>query len=57
MRSHTKTINSTKITLTNLEKYTNYTIEVLAFTRRGDGIKSSPIFCKTLEDSKYHMRS
>ncbi|KAF8795950.1 Down syndrome cell adhesion molecule-like [Argiope bruennichi] len=36
--------------LKNLEKYTNYSISVLAFTGRGDGVLSEPIHCRTMED-------
>ncbi|XP_050698368.1 cell adhesion molecule Dscam2-like isoform X2 [Eriocheir sinensis] len=34
----------------NLEKYTNYSISVLAYTSAGDGVPSSPVFCRTLQD-------
>uniref|UniRef100_T1JCP4 Down syndrome cell adhesion molecule-like protein Dscam2 n=1 Tax=Strigamia maritima TaxID=126957 RepID=T1JCP4_STRMM len=40
----------TTVTLHDLEKWTNYTFIVVAFTRIGDGKKSSPIFCQTLQD-------
>ncbi|XP_036392369.1 Down syndrome cell adhesion molecule homolog [Megalops cyprinoides] len=33
-----------------LEKYTNYSIQVLAFTRAGDGVRSEQIFTRTKED-------
>lgn len=36
--------------LKNLEKYTNYSISVLAFTGQGDGVMSKPIYCRTRED-------
>jgi len=36
--------------LTGLRRFTNYSIQVLAFTRVGDGITSKPIFCTTEED-------
>ncbi|XP_023244466.1 Down syndrome cell adhesion molecule-like protein Dscam2 [Centruroides sculpturatus] len=36
--------------LKNLEKFANYSISVLAYTGRGDGIISDPVFCRTLED-------
>ncbi|GFU44261.1 down syndrome cell adhesion molecule-like protein Dscam2 [Trichonephila clavipes] len=36
--------------LKSLEKFTNYSISVLAFTGRGDGVLSEPIHCKTMED-------
>uniref|UniRef100_T1JE41 Fibronectin type-III domain-containing protein n=1 Tax=Strigamia maritima TaxID=126957 RepID=T1JE41_STRMM len=48
---HVTTLNSTtKITIQNLDKFTNYSILVLATTRRGDGVKSEPIFCRTFQD-------
>lgn len=34
----------------NLEKYTNYSISVLAYTSAGDGVPSSPVFCRTKQD-------
>lgn len=39
-----------KTTIHGLEKYNNYSIQVLAFTRVGDGVKSRPCFCQTKED-------
>ncbi|XP_017957799.1 Down syndrome cell adhesion molecule-like protein Dscam2 isoform X3 [Drosophila navojoa] len=36
--------------LTGLRKYTNYSIQVLAHTRMGDGVLSKPLFCHTEED-------
>lgn len=33
-----------------LEKYTNYSIQVLAFTRAGDGVRSDQIYIRTKED-------
>ncbi|GIY09917.1 down syndrome cell adhesion molecule-like protein Dscam2 [Caerostris darwini] len=36
--------------LKSLEKFTNYSISVLAFTGRGDGVLSEPVHCKTMED-------
>lgn len=38
--------------LTSLKKFSNYSIQVLAYTRMGDGIMSQPIFCHTEEDGK-----
>jgi Down syndrome cell adhesion molecule-like protein 1 len=40
------------IVLTSLKKFSNYSIQVLAFTRMGDGVLSQPIFCHTEEDGK-----
>ncbi|XP_067213973.1 cell adhesion molecule Dscam2 isoform X7 [Linepithema humile] len=36
--------------LTGLRRYTNYTIQVLAYTRVGDGVPSATIYCQTEED-------
>ncbi|XP_076546780.1 Down syndrome cell adhesion molecule 2 isoform X4 [Osmia lignaria lignaria] len=36
--------------LTGLRKYTNYTIQVLAFTRVGDGVPTIATYCQTEED-------
>ena len=36
--------------LTSLRRFTNYSIQVLAFTRVGDGITTKPIICTTEED-------
>ncbi|XP_029043938.2 Down syndrome cell adhesion molecule-like protein Dscam2 isoform X4 [Osmia bicornis bicornis] len=36
--------------LTGLRKYTNYTIQVLAFTRVGDGVPTTATYCQTEED-------
>lgn len=38
------------IVLTSLKKFSNYSIQVLAFTRMGDGVMSQPIYCHTEED-------
>uniref|UniRef100_T1JP35 Down syndrome cell adhesion molecule n=1 Tax=Strigamia maritima TaxID=126957 RepID=T1JP35_STRMM len=46
-----KTSSTTKITLYKLLMYTNYSIQILAYTKKGDGIKSDPIYCRTLEDA------
>lgn len=37
-------------TLGALKKFTQYNVSVLCFTHPGDGVKSSPILIKTLED-------
>jgi hypothetical protein len=36
--------------LNSLRRFTNYSIQVLAFTRVGDGITTKPIICATGED-------
>ena len=39
--------------LHGLHKFANYSVQVWAFTRVGDGDKSSPIFCHTDEDGMW----
>ncbi|CAG2054394.1 unnamed protein product, partial [Timema podura] len=39
-----------KTVLHGLLKFTNYSIELLAFTRVGDGVKSTRAYCQTKED-------
>lgn len=42
-------------TLTELRKYVTYHIQVLAYTRLGDGALSlPPVRVQTFEDSKFH---
>ncbi len=50
--SMTKTEMTSKLTtiLQGLEKYVNYSIQVLAFTRMGDGIQSQPLYIRTQQD-------
>ncbi|XP_050300550.1 cell adhesion molecule Dscam2 isoform X1 [Anthonomus grandis grandis] len=36
--------------ITGLRKFTNYSLQVLAFTKVGDGVLSLPHFCQTEED-------
>lgn len=38
------------LTVENLQKYTNYSVWVLAFTKIGDGVKTKQFFCTTHED-------
>uniref|UniRef100_A0A671SFP0 Down syndrome cell adhesion molecule b n=1 Tax=Sinocyclocheilus anshuiensis TaxID=1608454 RepID=A0A671SFP0_9TELE len=47
-----RNITTTKpsLELERLEKYTNYSIQVLAFTRAGDGVRSEQIYTRTKED-------
>ncbi|XP_027630694.1 Down syndrome cell adhesion molecule [Tupaia chinensis] len=44
------TTTQPSLELDGLEKYTNYSIQVLAFTRAGDGVRSEQIFTRTKED-------
>ena len=38
--------------ITGLKKFTNYSLQVLAFTKVGDGVLTSPHYCQTEEDGK-----
>lgn len=46
------TTSKPSLELDGLEKYTNYSIQVLAFTRAGDGVRSEQIYTRTKEDGK-----
>ena len=46
------TTGQPSLELDGLEKYTNYSIQVLAFTRAGDGVRSEQIFTRTKEDGE-----
>ena len=48
----TKNVTANQTTLTGLNKYTNYSITVFAFTIKGVGNVNVPIFVVTDEDSK-----
>lgn len=48
----TKKTTELTIVLTGLKKFTNYSIQVLAYTRMGDGVPSPALFCQTEEDGK-----
>lgn len=49
----TKKTTALTTVLTSLRKSTNYSIQISAYTRMGDGILSSPRFCNTEEDGEY----
>ncbi|XP_062341475.1 Down syndrome cell adhesion molecule a isoform X5 [Osmerus eperlanus] len=44
------TTSKPSLELDGLEKYTNYSIQVLTFTRAGDGVRSEQIYTRTKED-------
>lgn len=46
------TTGQPSLELDGLEKYTNYSIQVLAFTNAGDGVRSEQIYVRTKEDGK-----
>ncbi|XP_035789913.1 Down syndrome cell adhesion molecule-like protein Dscam2 isoform X6 [Anopheles albimanus] len=47
----TRKTTSLTVHLSNLRKFSNYSIQVLAYTRMGDGVISPPSFCHTDEDA------
>jgi len=36
-----------------LSKYTNYSLQVLAYTRKGEGVRSPAIYVQTQQDGMY----
>lgn len=48
----TRKTSDLTIVLSGLKKFTNYSIQVLALTRVGDGAVSKPLYCQTEEDGK-----
>lgn len=38
--------------ITGLRKFTNYSLQVLAFTKVGDGVSTAIFHCQTDEDGK-----
>ena len=52
LRNITILVPTRTFSLLGLEKYTNYTIQVSAFTIKGEGIKSEPTIAITDEDGK-----
>lgn len=48
-KNYKKTASSDTV-LHGLKKYTNYTMQVLATTSGGDGVRSAPIHCQTEQD-------
>lgn len=41
-----------QVELRGLEKYTNYSVQVLAYTQAGDGVRSNVLYIQTREDRK-----
>lgn len=39
-----------QVELKGLEKFTNYSIQVLAYTQAGDGVRSNVLYIQTRED-------
>ncbi|KAG4065278.1 hypothetical protein HA402_012720, partial [Bradysia odoriphaga] len=55
-KDYKKTASSDTV-LHGLKKYTNYTMQVLATTSGGDGVRSPPIHCQTEQDGKFSVTS
>ncbi|CAG5122899.1 unnamed protein product, partial [Candidula unifasciata] len=45
-----QTSSQLEIVLFGLEKFTNYSIQVLAYTRKGEGVRSTSVYVRTRED-------
>lgn len=41
-----------RVELRGLEKFTNYSVQVLAFTQAGDGVRSGVLHIQTKEDGE-----
>ncbi|GLG93649.1 Down syndrome cell adhesion molecule-like protein Dscam2 [Gryllus bimaculatus] len=54
-KPETKITTALTVVVHGLEKFTNYSIQVLAFTRVGDGVSSPSLFCMTEEDGLYYF--
>ena len=52
IEADTKITSDTATELHGLQKHANYSIQVWAYTRVGDGVKSNPVFCVTDEAGK-----
>ncbi|XP_071439149.1 cell adhesion molecule Dscam2-like [Hetaerina americana] len=50
LKPETKVTTASSVVVHGLEKFSNYSIQVLAYTRVGDGVASPPMFCVTEED-------
>lgn len=42
-----------QVELKGLEKFTNYSVQVLAYTQAGDGVRSNVLYIQTREDCEY----
>lgn len=45
-----------RVELRGLEKFTNYSVQVLAFTQAGDGVRSGALHVQTKEDGECPAR-
>ncbi|XP_052129243.1 cell adhesion molecule Dscam2-like isoform X3 [Frankliniella occidentalis] len=50
IEADTKVVADTRAELHGLQRFSNYSVRVWAFTRVGDGVRSKPIYCVTEED-------
>ena len=41
-----------RVELRGMEKFTNYSVQVLAYTQAGDGVRSSVLYLQTKEDGE-----
>ena len=48
----TRKTSALSTVISGLRRFSNYTLRVLAYTKVGDGIFSSPVRCQTDEDGK-----
>lgn len=46
-----------QVELRGLEKFTNYSIQVLAYTQAGDGVRSNVLYIQTREDCESSLGS
>ncbi|XP_046745786.1 Down syndrome cell adhesion molecule-like protein Dscam2 isoform X2 [Diprion similis] len=49
-KPETKITTALTVVMHGLERYTNYSVQAVAFTRAGDGVPSTPLYCLTEED-------
>lgn len=47
------TTTKEQVALKGLEKFTNYSIQVLAYTQAGDGVRSNVLYIQTREDCEF----
>ena len=45
-----------QVELRGLEKFTNYSVQVLAYTQAGDGVRSNVLYIQTREDREYSQK-
>ncbi|XP_074605506.1 cell adhesion molecule Dscam1-like isoform X2 [Brevipalpus obovatus] len=50
LRMRKESTSATEHILKDLVQFTNYSIEVVPFTRKGEGTGSKPIYCRTADD-------